>query len=71
MGMVPSINTLRRGQWTCSLDFWTSNLPGAAGRAYYGYYTVGGNDYLGSLSGASTWVKQTASGYFEAGQCTD
>lgn len=41
------------------------------GRAYYGYYTVGGNDYLGSLSGAGTWVKQTASGYFEAGQCTD
>ena len=42
-----------------------------AGRAYYlmGYYTEGGNDYLGALSGTSAWVAETAKGFFEAGQC--
>lgn len=42
-----------------------------AGRAYNGYYTVGGNHYLGSLPGVNSWVKETASGYFQAGQCTN
>ncbi|MBU2953724.1 PHB depolymerase family esterase [Marinobacter sp. F3R08] len=42
-----------------------------AGRAYYagGYYSTGGNDYLGSVSGIYTWVKETQDGIFEAGQC--
>ena len=42
-----------------------------AGRAYYsgGYYTTGGNDYLGAVSGTYSWVKETDSGVFEAGQC--
>lgn len=42
-----------------------------AGRAYYsgGYYTTGGNDYLGALSGTTSWVKETDTGFFEAGQC--
>lgn len=56
---------------TCQ-DWNATNLSHVmAGRAYYGYYTVGGNDYLGSLSGVNTWVKQTASGYFEAGRCSN
>ncbi|WP_434049536.1 extracellular catalytic domain type 1 short-chain-length polyhydroxyalkanoate depolymerase [Marinobacter salarius] len=42
-----------------------------AGRAYYsgGYYTTGGNDYLGAVSGTYSWVKETDSGVFEVGQC--
>lgn len=50
----------------------TTNLNHVtAGRAYYGYYTVGGNQYLGSLPGVNSWVKETASGYFQAGQCSN
>lgn len=42
-----------------------------AGRAYYagGYYTTGGDDSLGALSGTYSWVKETSEGFFEAGQC--
>ena len=35
------------------------------------YYTVGGNQYLGSLSGLSTWVRETAQGHFQAGRCSN
>ncbi|MDN3649472.1 PHB depolymerase family esterase [Reinekea marina] len=40
-------------------------------RAYYsmGYYTVGGNDYLGGVSGSYSWVAETSDGIFEVGQC--
>jgi len=53
-------------------DWYASNLSHQlAGRAYYsmGYYSTGGNDGLGALSGTYGWVKETASGVFEAGQC--
>lgn len=42
-----------------------------AGRAYYasGYFTTGGDDTLGALSGTYTWVKETSDGFFEAGAC--
>ncbi|QSP94769.1 PHB depolymerase family esterase [Marinobacter salinisoli] len=53
-------------------DWNDSNLNhDIANRAYYaaGYYTVGGNDYLGALSGTYAWVKETSEGVFEAGQC--
>jgi poly(hydroxyalkanoate) depolymerase family esterase len=56
---------------TCQ-DWNAANLTHQlAGRAYYsaGYFTVGGNDSLGAVSGISTWVKKTSTGYFEAGQC--
>ncbi|MCW8127276.1 PHB depolymerase family esterase [Microbulbifer halophilus] len=41
------------------------------GRAYYqsGYYTTGGDDGLGSLSGTYTYVKETSEGFYEKGQC--
>lgn len=41
------------------------------GRAYYtgGYYSTGGDDFLGSVSGVYTWVKETSEGFYEAGQC--
>jgi len=34
-----------------------------------GYYSTGGDDSLGALSGSYTWVKETSSGVYEAGQC--
>lgn len=42
------------------------------GRAYYlwGYYTQGGNEYLGALSGTLTWVHQSDGGPYRAGQCS-
>jgi len=42
-----------------------------AGRAYYGggYYTTGGDDYLGAIPGTQAWVKETSEGVFEKGQC--
>ncbi|SDP58823.1 extracellular catalytic domain type 1 short-chain-length polyhydroxyalkanoate depolymerase [Ectopseudomonas guguanensis] len=57
--------------FTCQ-EWNASNLSHVmAGRAYYGYYTVGGNQYLGSLSGLSTWVRETAQGHFQAGRCSN
>lgn len=53
-------------------DWNASNLShDMAGRAYYGggYYTTGGDDYLGPISGTYAWVKETSEGIFEAGQC--
>ncbi|MEX0606288.1 MAG: PHB depolymerase family esterase [Marinobacter sp.] len=43
----------------------------SAGRAYYamGYYTTGGADYLGPVSGTTAWVRETDAGFYEAGQC--
>lgn len=59
------------GDGTCT-DWNTTNLAHHwAGRAYYamGYYTSGGADYLGAVSGTTAWVKETSAGFFEAGQC--
>lgn len=59
------------GTFTCQ-DWNDTNLNhDTAGRAYYsgGYYTTGGDDSLGGLSGVYTWVKETSEGFFEAGQC--
>lgn len=56
---------------TCT-DWYTTNLSHqTAGRAYYsmGYYTTGGNDSLGAVSGIYTWVKEEQSGIYTAGQC--
>jgi hypothetical protein len=53
-------------------DWYASNLShNSAGRAYYsmGYYAVGSNDTLGAISGSYKWVRETASGYYEVGQC--
>ena len=61
------------GGFTCQ-DWYDSNMNhDYGGRAYYsgGYYTDGGNDYLGGLSGTYSWVSETSEGYFEAGQCPD
>lgn len=52
-------------------DWFDSNLNHQyAGRAYYsmGYYTQGGNDSLGGLSGSYTWVYSDGTDYY-AGQC--
>lgn len=61
------------GPGTPSCDEWFgSNLQHqSGGRAYYqmGYYTVGGNDSLGSVSGTYAWVHESTGGIFEAGQC--
>lgn len=42
-----------------------------AGRAYYGggYYTTGGDDYLGAIPGGYAWVREISEGVFEKGQC--
>jgi len=59
------------GEFTCQ-DWNDTHLNhDTAGRAYYagGYYTTGGDDYLGAVSGTYSWVKETAAGYFEIGQC--
>lgn len=53
-------------------DWYASNLSHQlAGRAYYsmGYYSTGGDDSLGALSGSYTWVKEETFGIYEAGQC--
>jgi len=53
-------------------DWNASNLShNMAGRAYYagGYYSSGGNDYLGAIPGGYAWVKETSEGIFEQGQC--
>lgn len=56
---------------TCE-DWYGTNLQHqSAGRAYYqmGYYTVGGDDALGQISGSYAWVRESSAGVFEAGQC--
>lgn len=53
-------------------DWNASNLSHSmAGRAYYagGYYTTGGDDYIGAIPGTYAWVKEASDGIFEAGQC--
>ncbi|WP_220495672.1 extracellular catalytic domain type 1 short-chain-length polyhydroxyalkanoate depolymerase [Oceanospirillum sediminis] len=53
-------------------DWNTTNLSHqVAGRAYYqlGYYTTGGNEYLGALSGSTSWIKEETAGVFQTGQC--
>lgn len=60
------------GGGTSCQDWNDTNLNhDIAGRAYYagGYYTTGGDDYLGPVSGTYSWVKETSNGVFEAGQC--
>lgn len=59
------------GEFACQ-DWNDTNLNhDGAGRAYYagGYFTTGGDDTLGALSGTYTWVKETSDGFFEAGAC--
>lgn len=58
-------------EFACQDWYTTNNWHQSAGRAYYqgGYYTTGGDDSLGGLSGSYTYVKETSAGYFEAGQC--
>ena len=53
-------------------DWNASNLSHSmAGRAYYagGYYSTGGDDYLGAIPGGYVWVKESPDGVFEKGQC--
>lgn len=53
-------------------DWNASNLShNMASRAYYagGYYSNGGDDYLGAFPGGYAWVKETSDGVFEKGQC--
>lgn len=56
---------------TCEQATTSPNTHISAGRAYYagGYFTTGGDDTLGALSGTYTWVKETSEGFFEAGAC--
>ncbi len=56
---------------TCD-DWYSTNLAHQqAGRAYYsmGYYSTGGNDSLGAVSGVYTWVKSGSTGVYGAGRC--
>ncbi len=56
---------------TCQ-DWYSTNLQHlSAGRAYYqmGYYTQGGGDALGQISGSNAWVRESSPGLYEAGQC--
>ncbi|KAB7623692.1 PHB depolymerase family esterase [Alkalilimnicola sp. S0819] len=59
------------GGFVCQDWYTTNNNHDWNGRAYYsgGYYTQGGDDSLGGLAGSYTYVKETAQGFFEAGQC--
>lgn len=53
-------------------DWNASNLNhNIANRAYYagGYYTTGGDEYLGAIPGSNAWVKETSEGIFQLGQC--
>ncbi len=59
------------GNETCQ-DWNTTNLNHqSSGRAYYqmGYYTTGGDEFIGSVSGLNSWVKETTSGIYQVGQC--
>ena len=59
------------GPFACQ-DWNASNLShNMASRAYYagGYYSTGGDDYLGAFPGGYAWVKETSEGVFEKGQC--
>jgi poly(hydroxyalkanoate) depolymerase family esterase len=59
------------GDFLCQ-DWNDTNLNhDIAGRAYYafGYYSTGGDNSLGALSGTYTQVKETSAGFFEAGSC--
>lgn len=53
-------------------DWYGTNLQhDSADRAYYqmGYYTVGGDDSLGAVSGTYSWVYSSTAGVYEVGQC--
>lgn len=53
-------------------DWNTTNLNHqSAGRAYYqlGYYTTGGDEFIGSVSGLNSWVKEMTPGIYQVGQC--
>jgi len=59
------------GEFACQ-DWNDTNLNhDLAGRAYYagGYFTTGGDDAIGALSGTYSWVKETSAGFYESGQC--
>ncbi|WLD57186.1 PHB depolymerase family esterase [Salinispirillum sp. LH 10-3-1] len=57
--------------FTCTQHYNTNLNHNSAGRAYYmmGYFTTGGNESLGGLSGVFTWVSEVSAGYYVAGQC--
>jgi len=59
------------GEFTCQNWNDTNLNHDLAGRAYYasGYYTVGGDESLGAVSGVYTWVRETSDGFFQAGSC--
>ncbi|WP_166253549.1 PHB depolymerase family esterase [Marinobacter salicampi] len=59
------------GDFTCQNWNDTNLNHDISGRAYYalGYYTTGGDNTLGALSGTYTWVKETSEGFYEAGSC--
>ncbi|MGQ7273064.1 extracellular catalytic domain type 1 short-chain-length polyhydroxyalkanoate depolymerase [Marinobacter sp. V034] len=53
-------------------EWYGSNLQHQnANRAYYqmGYFTVGGDDALGAISGGYNWVYEAAPGEYRVGQC--
>ena len=62
-----SFNWIRR----VAMPALTVSIALMASRAYYagGYYSTGGDDYLGAFPGSYTWVKETSEGVFEKGQC--
>lgn len=55
----------------CQQWYSSNQAHQTAGRAYYwwSYYTLGGNDYLGSIAGSYTWVSEPEEGVYLAGQC--
>lgn len=57
--------------FTCQDWYTTNSWHEYYGRAYYasGYYTEGGDDGLGSMSGTYNYVKETSAGHFEKGAC--
>ena len=55
-------------------DWYSSNMSHyTSGRAYYywGYYTNGSDEYLGSWYTTYSWVREASDGYFEKGQCPE
>ncbi|MCG8520420.1 MAG: PHB depolymerase family esterase [Pseudomonadales bacterium] len=59
------------GDTVCT-DWQDTNLNHSlAGRAYYagGYFSYGGDDYLGAVAGLSSWVRETEPGHYQSGQC--
>lgn len=58
-------------EFECQQWYATNLSHDSADRAYYqmGYYTQGGNDSLGGVSGSYAWVSEVSEGYFVSGVC--